>query len=254
MAACALTLAICASPAAASEQGPDLKISKLDVNGSPAAGQSLTVALAVRNAGRRRAQASATAVVLSRDGRRSRDDRRLGTGKVKPLAAGKAGKATLKLAVPAGTAPGAYRVIACADSAKRVKESDERNNCRTAAVTVVSGAFGGPAASPSGEAPGGSAAAEPPGGQPSPTPAPTPVPTVTPSPTPTATPTPTPTPSPSPAPDPFPKPPLPPAGDPADTAPATSTTVATSVAGGAAFLYKGADPIQKQVGAGAIEP
>ena len=78
----------------------------------------------------------------------------------------------------------------------------------------------------------------------------TPAPTATPSPTATATPTP----GPPPAPDPFPKPPLPPAGDPADAAPDPATTVATSVAGGAGFLYKGADPIQKEVGAGTIEP
>ena len=63
-----------------------------------------------------------------------------------------------------------------------------------------------------------------------------------------------PTPSPPPAPDPFPKPPLPPAGDPADVAPDPGTTVATSVAGGAGFLFKGADPIQKEVDAGTIEP
>ena len=155
MAACALTLAFCASPAAASEQGPDLKISKLDVNGSPAAGQPLTAALTIRNAGRRRAQASATAVVLSRDARRSSDDRRLGTAKAKALAPRKAGKATLRLTVPAGTEPGPYRLIACADAAKRVKESNERNNCRTAAVTVVPAAFGGPAPGPAAGAPAG---------------------------------------------------------------------------------------------------
>jgi hypothetical protein len=91
VAACALTLAIFASPAAASKQGPDLTIKKLAVNGSPAAGQSFTAALTVSNAGRRRAQASATAVVLSHDALRSRDDRRLGGGKVKGLAPRKAG-------------------------------------------------------------------------------------------------------------------------------------------------------------------
>ena len=168
MAACALTLAICASPAAASQQGPDLTISKLAVTGSPSAGQSLTVALTVSNAGRRRAQASAATVVLSRDARSSHDDRRLGGRKVKALAPRKAGKATLRLTVPAGTDAGAYRVIACADAAKRVKESNERNNCRAATVTVVPAAFGGPAASPASGAPTGGAAAEPPGGQPSP--------------------------------------------------------------------------------------
>jgi RHS repeat-associated protein len=252
VAACALTLAICASPAAASEQGPDLTIAKLAVTGSPAPGQSLTAALTVRNAGRRRAQASATAVVLSRDARRSSDDGRLGGGRAKALAPRRTGKATLRLAVPAGTAAGAYRLIACADAAKRVKESDERNNCRSAAVTVAPAAFGGPGANPATGSPGGSAAAEPPGGQPSPTPAPgaTPSPTVTPSPTPSATPTP----GPSPAPDPFPKPPLPPAGDPADAAPGLGGTAATNVAGGARFLYTGADPIQKDVDAGTIEP
>src|SRR4051794_7615341 len=119
VAACALTLAICASPAAASKQGPDLTVSKLVVHGSPVAGQSFTAALTVRNAGRRRAQASATSVVLSRDA--------LGRRKVAALASRKAAKATLSVTVPAGTAAGRYRVVACADAGKRVKETNERN-------------------------------------------------------------------------------------------------------------------------------
>jgi len=52
---------------------------------------------------------------------------------IKALAARKSAKATLKLTVPAAVAAGRYSVLACADSRAKVKESKEKNNCRSTA-------------------------------------------------------------------------------------------------------------------------
>ena len=139
--AAAFVLAMIASPAAGAKKGPDLTVSALRVSGSPAAGQPFGAKITVKNAGKAKAKASQTAVVLSKDAKRSKDDRALAVSKVKALAPRKTAKKALRLTVPAGTAPGAYRVVACADGkGKRkgkVKETKETNNCRAAALTVV---------------------------------------------------------------------------------------------------------------------
>jgi subtilase family serine protease len=46
---------------------------------------------------------------------------------------------TVTVTIPSGTAPGTYRLLACADDTKAVTESDEGNNCLAAggAVTVA---------------------------------------------------------------------------------------------------------------------
>ena len=237
-----------AGPAAAAKKAPDLTVSAIKATGSPAAGQALSVQVKVKNSGRKKAKGSQTSFVLSRDAKAGKGDRKLKTRKVKAIAVKKTAKATLKLTVPAGTNPGAYRVIACADAKKKVKESNERNNCRASkAVTVVSGPFGGPPP----PTPGQPIFTPPPGG-PGPTPTPTATPTASPTATPTASPTATPTTTPEP--DPFPKPPLDPAPDPVDEAPTPPSTGATTVADGTEFLYTGPDPIQREVDPGTIAP
>jgi len=50
--------------------------------------------------------------------------------KVKPLLPGKIKKLKLKVLLPKKTKPGTYRLFACADDARQVKESKERGNCR----------------------------------------------------------------------------------------------------------------------------
>ena len=109
--------------------------------------------------------------MLSKDGKRSKDDRALSSPKVKALAARKTAKAALKLTVPAAVAPGRYSVIACADARAKVKESSEKNNCRAATLTVVPGTFGGPGGVPGGPGPGGPVSGG--GGGPDPQPTPT---------------------------------------------------------------------------------
>lgn len=241
-------LALFASPAAAAKKGPDLKVSMLAAAGSPAPGTAFRLQLAVKNAGKKTAKASQTAVVLSKDAKRSADDRALAAQKVKALKPRKAAKASLKLTVPAAAVAGSYRVVACADAKKKVKETSEKNNCKVTALTVVPVTMS-PGSNPAVNNPGGTPATGTStgtgtGGEPTPTPTATPTPTVTATPTPTATPTRTP--------DPFPKPPLPVPPAPAPAAP--PPTESTSVADSTEFLYTGADPIQKEVDAGTIAP
>src|SRR3954451_6051753 len=127
-------LALGASPALAAKKGPDLKVGTLTLSGAPAPGQPFTAKLATQNAGKKKAKASQTAVVLSKDAKRSGDDKALATAKVKALKPKKKASATLKLTVPASIAAGAYRVVACADVKKKVKETSEKNNCKAVAL------------------------------------------------------------------------------------------------------------------------
>ena len=47
-----------------------------------------------------------------------------------------------------GVAPGTYRLIACADVTRRVRERNERNNCRASAPFVIGGTTSQPAPAP----------------------------------------------------------------------------------------------------------
>jgi CARDB protein len=143
-----LSVAGVPSPVAAAAKKPDLKVT------APAgAVASLTpggpVSATVTVSSTVPAKKTTTSLTLSSDGAVGPGDVILaqaptklkapkGTrgGKSKP-------KATLTLAgtVPAGTSPGSYSLIACADAAGKVKEKNEKNNC---AVTVVKVAKPGP--------------------------------------------------------------------------------------------------------------
>jgi hypothetical protein len=119
----------------------DLAVGKLVVKPSTVRpGQKVTVVENTANKGQRKAAASKTAYFLSTDSKATRSDRKLGQRKLKPLKSGakSAGKTTLR--VPATTKPGAYKLLACADAARAVKEKGERNNCRAAALAVRAGA------------------------------------------------------------------------------------------------------------------
>jgi len=56
----------------------------------------------------------------------------IGSRRVRALKKGKTSRGSVQVVVPAGTANGAYPVRACADAGKRVREANERNNCRVA--------------------------------------------------------------------------------------------------------------------------
>ena len=139
--------ALAASPAGAAHRRADLRISTLSAPSSAVtAGSAVRVRVATRNAGGRRARRSSTRLYLSHDARRSRADRRLLAIRIGALAPRRSRRRTLRPLVPSGTAPGRYRLLACADAARTVTERRERNNCRVArrVLTVAAPAGAGP--------------------------------------------------------------------------------------------------------------
>jgi subtilase family serine protease len=95
-------------------------------------GGSFAVSDTVRNAGTAAAGASTTRYYLSKNTRKDAGDILLGGGRlVPPLEPGAQSAETGTLVrVPAGTEPGLYFLVACADDANAVREGDESNNCR----------------------------------------------------------------------------------------------------------------------------
>lgn len=127
-----------APPSYGAARRPDLVVTAVSAPAEVSAGAQLAVKVTTRNVGRSRAAASTTTVYLSRDTRPGND---LATRSVATprLAPGRTQVVTVRVAVPDGAAPRAYRVIACSDARKQVRESAEGNNCRVAkrAVTVL---------------------------------------------------------------------------------------------------------------------
>ena len=121
--------------AAAAAKRADLAVVKVSASPmSVAPGGSVRVADTVRNRGAAKARATRLAYFLSKDARRGGADLRLsGQRKLKAVRARARAKGARRLVVPASTPAGAYRLIACADAARKVKERNERNNCRAAA-------------------------------------------------------------------------------------------------------------------------
>lgn len=93
------------------------------------AGSPLSVSVKVRNGGSRKASATRTAFYLSRDAKLDRRDVLLGKKKTGSLRPNQTRVVRLSQRVPAGTTPASYRVLACADVGRAVRESREGNNC-----------------------------------------------------------------------------------------------------------------------------
>ena len=89
----------------------------------------------VRNAGRRRAAATRTRFLLSRDAVASADDLVLGERRTPRLRPRRESRRTLTLRLPA-LGPGAWTLVACADAPRRVRERRERDNCRAALLPL----------------------------------------------------------------------------------------------------------------------
>jgi RHS repeat-associated protein len=121
--------------AAVAKPRPDLVVRA--VSAPPAsvqAGKGFEVTAMVANRGRRPAARSQLRFALVGGGNWA-----LATRGMRALRPGKRARGRVAVTVPASLAPGVYRLSACADAARRVRERSERNNCRTArqAVTVV---------------------------------------------------------------------------------------------------------------------
>ena len=148
--------------AGAAVRKPDLTVARLSLSKkSVVAGGAVRVTAKVRNKGTRKAPATKLAVYLSKDARKSSSDAKLATRKLRAVKPRKAGTSTLTVELRSA---GTWRLIACADATRKVKERNEKNNCRAAAITVT-----GPA--PSGNPP---APPAPPAVTPTPTPVPMP--------------------------------------------------------------------------------
>jgi len=162
-------LALIAAPAAHAAARPDLRVAALSpaaVTAAPGASAPLTFTVA--NRGRVAARRSTLRLLLSADAKRDRTDRVLARANVRALKAGKRAKLRATVTLPA--TPGAYRVLACADDLRKVHETREGNNCRSASVTLVAAAAA--AVAPEVAVVPQSAPAPKPAATPTPTPAP----------------------------------------------------------------------------------
>lgn len=131
------TAVLVATPAEAAKRRPDLVVQAL---GNPPAtvetGDTFAVTSRVRNAGTARARRSTTSYLLSRDDKAG-GDTTVGTQPLPALGPRRSATRTTRLTVPERTAPGTYRLLACADSRRAVRERSETNNCRVAARAVT---------------------------------------------------------------------------------------------------------------------
>jgi subtilase family serine protease len=130
-----------ASPGSVVVGAPDLVM--IAVSEPPAAaapGVSFKVTDTVQNASTITSSSSTTRYYLSFDGEKSSDDVLITvTRLVASLAAGASSTASRTITVPSLTAPGVYRLLACADDLDKVAESNESNNCQASTQTVTIG-------------------------------------------------------------------------------------------------------------------
>jgi hypothetical protein len=128
-----LTAPLANAKQAKHEKGPlpDLVVGK--VSKPPASvvvGSEITISVKLRNKGKAKARKSKAGLYLAKGKKLTHKDRRLEQAKVKALRSHKKAKAKFKVVLPAKTAPGTYRLIACADDKKSLHESKEKDNCR----------------------------------------------------------------------------------------------------------------------------
>lgn len=135
-----LALALLCATAPTALARPDLRVLRVSVSSGGAStvlpGGALRVRDRIANRGRHTARRSTARYYLSRDWRRSRGDVRVGSRSVRALRRRAQSRAARTFAVPRAGVEGYYRLIACADARRRVRESSERNNCRVAAQPV----------------------------------------------------------------------------------------------------------------------
>src|SRR3954453_7506490 len=115
---CALAFALLCAQASAAPK-PDLVVKSASVTAAP--GQLLQLKDTTRNAGRGRAGKSRTRYVLSRDKKLSKDDTPLTQRSVPALKPHRSSAGKLTPKAPA--LRGAFFLIACADAARKLRES-----------------------------------------------------------------------------------------------------------------------------------
>ena len=123
--------------AAATTRRADLTVAAV----SPSVSQvrqtaKLATRVKVRNTGKAKAPASVTSLSLSPDAKPGHDRKLKPTWATPALAPGRVASGKVVANVPATVAPGTYYVIACADGLRKVRESQEGNNCKVSRATV----------------------------------------------------------------------------------------------------------------------
>lgn len=122
---------VAAAPAGAKTGKPDLVVTKVSKPPkTKALGSKLKLVVKVANRGGSGAPKSKLGLYLGKGKKHTKKDKRLKRVKVKALAPGKSKKLKLKVLLGAKLKPGTYRLFACADDTRKVKEAKERGNCR----------------------------------------------------------------------------------------------------------------------------
>lgn len=116
--------------------GPDLVVSSFVAPATTGAGTPFTVTETTRNQGGGVAGESQTWFLLSSNAVADAADTLLGSRAVPALGAGTSSAASTSLALPAGTAPGGYYLLAQSDGAGVVGETQEGNNLLYAYIYV----------------------------------------------------------------------------------------------------------------------
>ena len=117
--------------------GPDLAVTALTAPSSAPAGSSITVSDTTKNQGPEAVPITTTRFYLSTNSSFGAGDVPLGGRTVGALAPNATHVGSTALAVPPGTAPGTYYVIAVADGDGQVAEAVESNNTRSRSLSIV---------------------------------------------------------------------------------------------------------------------
>jgi hypothetical protein len=136
LAAACLTATLVPAASAAPSSRPDLTTTSVTVTAAAKPGEEISVAAKVKNASKGKAPATRTTFALSTDKSAGGDIALPVKGKVKALKPGRSAAVKATVVLPDSTPDGSYFVIACADAAKKVRESKEKNNCRASDAPV----------------------------------------------------------------------------------------------------------------------
>lgn len=143
-------LVVGAGPASAAAPRPNLKPATPTGAPNPViAGLNLKAEVVVRNASRTKAGKSTRVDFwLSIFPEVGGGDYKLGAAKIGKLNAGKGATATFTQTIPTFMPPGNYFLIACADSARRLREKSERDNCKSSPLVIRAQTQPGPGSTP----------------------------------------------------------------------------------------------------------
>ena len=115
---------------------PDLRVVAFTVPDTAGSGSTVTVSDTTTNQGTGPSGPSTTSFYLSTNSSSSSDDQLLGSRPVSGLAVGASSEGTSSLTLPSTTAAGAYYLLAKADSAGTLTETNESNNVRASLIRV----------------------------------------------------------------------------------------------------------------------